>query len=313
MTIEAPAAPPREDLLRSVPFHLVRAEGDQTGDGLTLEGYAAVFDTPTRIDSWEGTFDEQIAPGAFRKTLRERTPVMQFDHGHHPLIGSIPIGTLTSAAEDARGLYVSGRLTDNWLIEPVRDAVRDGAVNGMSFRFSVVRDEWRDADGKVIRDANELMELLWNPGDRGPMQRTLKEVKVAELGPVVFPAYAETSVSVRSRPVIEALQDPEIRRDALRVLMLRTEVSTFAQPDTRTEIEDEKPDAVTPAAPPPAEERDGHPADVDAEGSDAPPRDGHPSAEPQPSRLDPARLRRDAAFRAEYLALITKGSERYER
>jgi len=47
-------------LSRDVPFELRAA-----GDGLTLSGYAAVFNSPTRIDSWEGTFDESIARGAF--------------------------------------------------------------------------------------------------------------------------------------------------------------------------------------------------------------------------------------------------------
>jgi len=167
---------PTEGLVRSVDFDLLRAED---GDGLTMEGYAAVFDTPTRIDSWEGQFDEVIQRGAFKKTLRERTPVLQFDHGQHPLIGSIPLGTIQSAREDAQGLYVKARLTDNWLVQPVRDAIRDGAVNGMSFRFSVVKDSWTER------------------GKQPPL-RTLLEVKAPELGPVVFPAYRETSVGVRS-------------------------------------------------------------------------------------------------------------------
>jgi hypothetical protein len=64
-----------DDLLcRDMPYELRANEGGE-GDGLTLEGYAAVFNSPTRIDSWEGTFDEEIAPGAFARSLRERTPV----------------------------------------------------------------------------------------------------------------------------------------------------------------------------------------------------------------------------------------------
>lgn len=168
---------PTEGLIRSVDFDLVRA--DAAGDGLTMEGYAAVFDSPTRIDSWEGQFDEVIQRGAFKKTLRERTPVLQFDHGQHPLIGSIPLGTIQSAREDTQGLYVKARLTDNWLVQPVRDAIREGAVNGMSFRFSVVKDQWTER-GKNV-----------------PL-RTLLEVKAPELGPVVFPAYRDTSVGVRN-------------------------------------------------------------------------------------------------------------------
>ena len=67
---------PRDNLTRSVPFTLERAASGE-GDGLTLEGYGAVFDTPTRIDSWEGTFDEVIARGAFARTLKARTPVVR--------------------------------------------------------------------------------------------------------------------------------------------------------------------------------------------------------------------------------------------
>ena len=178
------AAPAQEQaqgiLVRSVPFEIIRA--DSEGDGLTFEGYAAVFDTPTRIDSWEGEFDEQIARGAFKRTLRERTPVLMFEHGQHPLIGSMPLGTIREAKEDEKGLFIRARLSDNWLIEPVRDAVRDGAVDGMSFRFN------RPGKG----------EERWQQRDGDVDLRTLLRLSVPELGPVVFPAYEPTTASVRS-------------------------------------------------------------------------------------------------------------------
>lgn len=163
------------DLIRSVRFD-VAAEG---GDDLTLEGYAAVFDTPTRIDSWEGQFDEQIQRGAFKNYLEDHMPVLMFEHGHHPLVGCMPLGVIQEATEDARGLHIVARLTDNWLIQPVRDAVRDGAIDGMSFRFKVRAEKWEDQENDI------------------PL-RTLLELDVPELGPVVFPAYEPTTVSVRS-------------------------------------------------------------------------------------------------------------------
>lgn len=190
--------PARDDLCRSVTFRA--ADTDEPNDGFTLDGYGAVFNSPTRIDSWEGCFNETLAPGAFRKSLKERTPRMQFDHGHHPLIGSIPIGRFTTVEEDNHGLHVVGRLSDNWLIEPVRQAIAEGGIDGMSFRFSVIREEWRDMDGKVIRDEQELWEAIYN-GSRDEdsvITRTLKEVRVTEVGPVVWPAYEDTNVGVRS-------------------------------------------------------------------------------------------------------------------
>jgi HK97 family phage prohead protease len=198
----------RERLSRSVPF---RATG--TNDGRTLDGYAAVFDEWTLIDSHEGTFRERIAPGAFRRTLGHRAPVLQFDHGTHPLIGSIPLGRITSIAEDERGLRVRARLSDNWLVEPVRDAIRDGAITGMSFRFSVPANGDRVTRGKD-----------------GMLERTITEVALFEVGPVVYPAYEATSVGVRSRVALDALTDPDVRSEIARILTTGTDITSLADP-----------------------------------------------------------------------------------
>jgi HK97 family phage prohead protease len=180
--------------LRAAEF---RATGD-TGDGRTLQGYAAVFNTPTRIMSWEGEFDEEIAPGAFKRTLRSGMPVLQFDHGRDQRTGSVPIGSIQQLNEDDQGLFVQGRLFDNDLVEPIRQAIEGGAITGMSFRFAVAEEKWTDAAGAKV-NAGELDQLLWNPGDRGPLKRTILRVDpLFELGPVVFPAYDSTSVGVRS-------------------------------------------------------------------------------------------------------------------
>ncbi|MGW7085022.1 HK97 family phage prohead protease [Streptomyces sp. NPDC054871] len=298
------------DLERSAPFQLVRADGDEEGDGRALSGYAALFGQPTEINSWEGSFTETIRKGAFKKTIREQTPVMQFDHGRHPLIGSIPIGSISDLREDDQGLYVEGRITDNWLMQPVRDAIAEKSVNGMSFRFEVVREEWRDANGKVVKP-DEVYDLLWMPGDRGPLQRELIELKCRELGPVVFPAYAGTSVSVRARDVADglALDDEMTRRirhslarDAAAPSVpddpdLRREVATallYQRTNTvRVQVSNE--DArFTPGDPPTS-----HYADPDRftgaplapehppapSSTDAPPADGHPSPSPRTERM----------------------------
>jgi HK97 family phage prohead protease len=161
-------------LCRAAKFE-IRSTSD---DGRTLEGYAAVFNTPTRIDSWEGKFDEELSRGAFSKTIDERTPVLQFDHGRDVATGSVPIGSIEALREDDHGLFVRARLHQNDRVEPIRQAIESGAIDGMSFRFRVVREEW-DESGDV------------------PM-RTIREVELFELGPVVFPAYESTSVGVRS-------------------------------------------------------------------------------------------------------------------
>lgn len=174
-----------------------RSGFEEPGDGRTLSGYAAVFNTSTTINSWEGRFEETVAPGAFRKTLSERTPIMQWDHGRDTRVGSTPIGVYTSLVEDERGLKVEGRLFSNDVVEPVRQAIEAQAVRGMSFKFAVTRDKWTDKDGTVIR-GQELYELLYDAGERGPLNREIQEVKLFEAGPVSTPAYSQTSVGVRS-------------------------------------------------------------------------------------------------------------------
>lgn len=193
-TTTAPARPTEE--FRSVAFEVRTAGG---GDGLTFEGYAAVFNSSTRIRSmWEGEFDEVILPGAFKRALADRTPVLMFEHGQHPLLGTMPLGVITRAEEDANGLFISARLSDNWLVQPVRDAVADGGIDGMSFRFGVddAGETWTKRSGDVqLRQIHDFRS-------------------VPELGPVVFPAYAPTTATVRSQ--LDRIPDLTGRPDARR-------------------------------------------------------------------------------------------------
>lgn len=193
----------------------VRSFGFETrasGDGRTLEGHAAVFNTPTRIRDLYGDFDEVIHPGAFTRSLAGRTPVMQFDHGKDPRVGSVPIGAIDDIHEDGTGLYVRAQLFDNPVVEPVRQAIAGGAIKGMSFRFQVPDggDTWQKRSGGVD-------------------QRDVYDTDTSEVGPVVFPAYDTTSVTVRS---MLAQLDPQEHRSLIRELAaelrLATDLTDFA-------------------------------------------------------------------------------------
>ena len=205
---------PLNNICRAAPFEL-----RDDSDGFTLEGYAAVFDTPTRIDSWEGMFDETISGGAFAKTIRERVPVLQFDHGRDGPTGSVPIGKIEQLSEDKNGLFVRARLHDNTRVEPIRQAIASGAIDGMSFRFRVLREEW-DETGDI------------------PV-RTIREVDLFELGPVVFPAYEATTVGVRS--LLADLDDNQ-RAELVRDLAAEIARNTSSS-DADSVTSDETPDA----------------------------------------------------------------------
>lgn len=197
-----------------------RAETEVSSDSNTLIGYASVFSQWYDVQDHLGTYREQIAPGAFRKTLRERTPVCQLDHGQNSLLGSLPLGVFKRLREDSHGLHFEVDMHRSWIFDPVREAVRSGAISGCSIRFGVPK-------GK--EDWNDKMT-----------ERTIRETKLYELGPVVFPAAPMTSVALRS--LMSALPEDE-RATILGEISTRSEA---VEPDTTPP---ESPQKTEPTAP----------------------------------------------------------------
>ncbi len=191
--------PPRDNLVRAQRGGgALRAVGDaapDTGSELasenangmpTLYGYFTRFDTWTEIDSWyEGNFLERFVGGSFKKTFREQTPKVLFQHGMDGQCGNKPLGPPEVLREEADGPYYEVPLLDT---SYVRDLVPglEADLYGASFRFSVMREEWVEDPG--VSDHNP----------KGLPERTIKEARCAEFGPVTFPAYPTATASLRS-------------------------------------------------------------------------------------------------------------------
>ncbi len=195
--------PPRDNIVRAVfpgpAFHA--AEGATDGRIGTMHGEFAVFDQWTRIDSiTEGTFMERVAPGAFTKTFAENRPKVLFQHGKDPQVGDKPMGPIESLTETKTGAEYDVPLLDTSYNRDILPGLEAG-LYGASFRFSVVKD---DFNARPTRSA-------YNP-DAIP-ERTIREARVFEFGPVTFPAYIGATAGVRSLTdtyVIEQLiSDPE--------------------------------------------------------------------------------------------------------
>ncbi len=162
-------------------------EVDDDGDGLTLRGLATPFDEPTRIVDWFDEFDETFEPGSFKRTIDHGHQVMLFNHGDHPVLGSIPIAAIRRLEEtkegeghfEAAGLEYTARMHDNWMTEPLREAINSGAVSGNSIQFRVKRE--------TIEEREDDVPLV-----------TVHEVELRELGPVLYPAYPNTPLDLRS-------------------------------------------------------------------------------------------------------------------
>lgn len=286
---------------RAVEF---RAAAAATGDGRTLEGYAAVFDTPTEIQDWSGSYNEQISRGAFKRTLGQRMPVLQFDHGRDARTGTVPIGTINECREDKKGLYTLARLFDNDVVEPIRQAIEGKAIDGMSFRFRVIRDKWTDNKGVEV-EGTELLDLLWQPGDRGPLLRTILEVDLFELGPVVFPAYDTTSVGVRSMLAGLNREDREaLVRDLANELRQSTDDGPGQQPTPPADDTGEPPDVSAPDEP--VEDDTQEPAEPGTSATAA----DTPSPE-RNSTMDPMTVEERAARQSEIRAELAEIDTQY--
>jgi len=183
-------SPPRERLVRAVFDPPMEFRAATNGDGTlgTLTGHFAVFDQPTEINSvFEGRFMETVAPGAFKKTLRENANNIKvlYDHGHDPSVGNKPLGVPSVLREDGQGAYYEVPLFDTSYNRDLIPSIRAGAL-GASFRFRVVREDFVNSPGRSAS----------NP--EGIPERTITEAAVAEFGPVTFPAYAGATAGMRS-------------------------------------------------------------------------------------------------------------------
>ena len=221
-TTQRATRPPKAGT-REAPFKL--RDNGAGSDGLTLDGYASVFNSETVIDSFEGRFREVVAPKSMSRSFRDRPPIVQYDHGQHSLIGSLPVAQLISAAEEtdpvlapAGGAHIVARMFDDWLFSPLRAAIAAQAISGMSFRFQVLRETWELADGTPLKDDMAVIRALergWDPNvpDEELPLRTLRELIVPELGPARWPAYTASSIQIRDGRIdLNRLDEPEQRQ-----------------------------------------------------------------------------------------------------
>jgi HK97 family phage prohead protease len=182
----------------------VRAVED--GDGMTFEGYAAVFDQASDgpIIGW-GV--ETIAPGAFRTSLKSKRDIKMFlNHNSDLVLASRNAGTL-ELAEDDIGLMARARFIDTTTGIDTAKNVKAGNVSKMSFGFTP--DQFKATDDGT----RHTRVQLW------------------EVSPVTsWPAYAGTSATVRHLAELVDT-DPDSLEEALRLLLDPESTLTIAQRD----------------------------------------------------------------------------------
>lgn len=174
--------------VRTITPQILRATtaGDD-GEGPVIEGYCSVFNQSTTIGNYY-RYDEEVAPSCWTETIAQDDIRSMFNHDTNWLLGRNTAGTL-DLLEDDVGLFFRDRInTDDMNAMSVHAQVKRGDVTGASVWFRVIEEHWTEPD-----ESNGL--------DR-PKRRIIKG-KLYEGGPVVFPAFEQTSVTARSLDIVD--------------------------------------------------------------------------------------------------------------
>jgi hypothetical protein len=161
-----------------------RGEGDTATD--VIFGYGSVTfregDAGTEFWLWSDTV-EHIMPGAFDRSLRDDDVRSFFNHDANIILGRRQPGRDVNTLDlsvDSVGLRYD--VTPPAAHAGVIESVARGDVSGSSFMFDPTETTWRETvvDGQTV----------W--------VREITEVRLFEVGPVVWPAYIGTTADARS-------------------------------------------------------------------------------------------------------------------
>jgi len=149
-----------------------------SSDGARLGGYALKFNKLSRN---LGGFVERIAPGALTKTLKDGGDVLcRYQHEDEFLLGRTSSGTLRLSVDEV-GLLYEVDLPNT----------------------SYARDLEALADRKDVQHSSFAFQLMpggddWSLTPEGFPLRTLTELHLVDVAPVVNPAYLDTTSGLRS-------------------------------------------------------------------------------------------------------------------
>jgi HK97 family phage prohead protease len=159
---------------RCLPITELRAI--KSDDGIKFEGYAAVFN---KLSEDLHGFREKIKPGAFKIALKNSDTRALFNHDSNFVLGRKSAGTL-KLKEDKKGLYTEIDPPDTQWARDLAQSIERGDINQMSFGFMLEEDKWEETKNGIIRTLVKVKEL-------------------ADISPVTFPAYPDTTVALRSK------------------------------------------------------------------------------------------------------------------
>ena len=145
---------------------------ESEGDDMTLEGYAAVYNSETDL----GHFREVIKPGAFDDVLDNDVRAL-INHDPNLILGRTTNGTLELSV-DERGLKYKVKLGDQQYAKDFYESVKRGDISQSSFAFTIDEQSWNEE--RTVRSVDKVRQLL-------------------DVSPVTYPAYAAATVQARDQ------------------------------------------------------------------------------------------------------------------
>ena len=152
----------------------------EEGKPTIISGLASVFfDGPLRSEAELGPgLSERIMSTAFDEALsRQDDTRALFNHDGNNVLGRTKSNTLT-LRKTPEGLAYDIELGDTQIARDVAEHIRRGDVSGSSFAFIPDRVTWLEEDNRDIRQ--------------------IDSVRLFDVGPVTFPAYEDSTTSVRN-------------------------------------------------------------------------------------------------------------------
>ena len=172
-------------------------------DDMTVEGYAAVFNSPTVLYSYGGVdYKEEVSPEAFRSSEMADV-VMNYNHTGKP-VARTKNNTLELSVDEV-GLKVRAKLGGTEEGRKLYEEIKGGYIDKMSFAFTVA---------EAAYDSDEH-------------KRTITKIKrLYDVAAVDIPSYDATNVSARSYFEAEAekVKMVEARAKKIKKIKLLMEV-----------------------------------------------------------------------------------------
>jgi HK97 family phage prohead protease len=160
------------------------AESRMTEDGNGMEGLGIVVESRTLLftDSNGRNVYEEIAREAVQNYDFSRGDVISaFNHNFEKILGRTSANTLAITKDNTGMRYSIPSLPNTSYGNDLKEQLSRGDVKGSSFVFTIAEggETWTEIEGGMLRTITQFDEVF-------------------EVGPVVFPAYVDTTAAKRS-------------------------------------------------------------------------------------------------------------------